>query len=102
MKVEGRTSEQKARMALGDSSCRIRMHSSYAWTSVRMSLFSAAKRVRALLKGFSLERVLIERAVIRTLWLHHAYPWGSGKRASKKDKLPSSKQDRGIGRRSQE
>lgn len=35
-------------MAPGDSSWRIRMHSSYAWVSVRMSLFSVTKRVRAL------------------------------------------------------
>jgi len=45
---DGHTSEQKARMALGDFSSRIRMHSSYAWASVRMSLFSVAKRARAL------------------------------------------------------
>ena len=44
----GRTSEQKARMALCESSWRIRMHSSYACMSVRVSLFSTAKRARAL------------------------------------------------------
>jgi hypothetical protein len=44
----GRTSEQKARMALCESSWRIRMHSSYACVSVRVSLFSTAKRARAL------------------------------------------------------
>ena len=45
---ETRTSKQKARMALGVSSWRIRMHSSYAYVSVSTSLFSVAKRARAL------------------------------------------------------
>lgn len=52
-------------MALGDCSWRIRVHSSYARASVRMSLFSVAKRARALDANLSFESVGMGRGIIR-------------------------------------